>query len=374
MIHFVYASTAGSSILARLRGKGVLLAQGLGLPLSYVGDRTTVNTLPWAARAPLSISHHVLQALRSLGDVRFYDWRERVVVRHRSDDVLLGHPFPDDLTRAFNRACLQGRFAARVALNPLHYGLPEYCQALAPALDACDHILGITGPYWFDTWSQGPFARWTPKITRVDMAIDIGHFPRVKRTFNPAGRRKFLFIGNGGPPKGAHLLSHLFGLTRGRHHCVWIGADRKLPNLESRPYQRLQGAVAERLAAECDIFLTMGVSDANPTTILESMAWGFPVACTPQSGYYRISEIQELSTTDMEHNLAVLDYFQSAGEGELLQRADRARTLVETRYTFERFTKTVVDTLQRLAPHLGAHRSEAPGVSAGELRDRNRVR
>jgi glycosyltransferase involved in cell wall biosynthesis len=185
------------------------------------------------------------------------------------------------------------------------------------------------------------------------MAIDVSRFPRVKRSFNPAGRRKFLFIGNGGPQKGTHLLSHLFGLAQGKHQCVWIGADRRFPNLERRPFQRLEGAVMERLAAECDVFLTMGVADANPTTILESMAWGFPVACTPQSGYYRMSEIKELSTTDMAHNLTVLDYFQSAVEDELRKQADQARSLVESRYTFERFTRTVLDTLLRLAPHLG---------------------
>jgi len=70
-----------------------------------------------------------------------------------------------------------------------------------------------------------------------------------------------------------------------------------------------------------------------------------------------MSEIKELSITDMAHNLAVLDYFQSADEGELLRQADRARDLVERHYTFERFTGTVVDTLVRLAPRLGARRT-----------------
>lgn len=363
MIHFVYASTPGTGVLARLRGKASRVAQPLGIPLGYVGERDTLDTSGWPKHAPLSITHHVLQALRTLGDVRFYDWRECVAVRHGPDDVLIGHPFsraliapggappdarPEDLGTVFNRACLHGRFAARIALNPMHYGLPQYCQAIAPALDACDHILGIMGPYWFDTWGQGPFARWVPKLTHVDMAIETAHFPRVKRAFNPPGRRKFLFIGNGMPYKGAHLLSQLFGLAGEKHRCVWVGADRELPNLDRRPPQRLRGETMERLAAEVDVFLTMGISDANPTTILESMAWGFPVACTPQSGYYQMDEIRELSTTDMDQNLRVLDYFQSADEAELLRQADRARSLVETRFTFERFTRTVVDALTRL--------------------------
>jgi len=358
VIHFVYASTPGIGAMDRLRGKTSRVAQALGIPLGYIRDRDTLDTSRWPAHAPLSITHHVLQSLRGLDEVRFYDWKERVPIPHGPDDVLIGHPFPRDLTTAFNRACLQGHFAARVALTPMHYGLPQYCEAIAPALDACDHILGIMGPYWFDTWSQGPFSRWAPKITHLDMAIEVSRFPRVKKSFNSPGRRKFLFIGNGETYKGAHLLAHLFGLTQGKHQCVWIGADRELPNLERRPPQLLRGAVMEQLAAECDVFLTMGISDANPTTILESMAWGFPVGCTPQSGYYRMSELQELSITDAAHNLAVLDSFQSAPEGELLQVSDRARNLVETRFTFERYTRTVVDTLVRLVPNLATRRTK----------------
>jgi glycosyltransferase involved in cell wall biosynthesis len=355
MIHFVYASTPGERALDRLRGKTTRVAQKMGLPMPYVLGRDTLDTSRWPAHAPLSITHHVLRALRGLDNVRFYDYKERVAIRNRPGDVLIGHPFPVDRATVFNRACLHGRFAARVALTPMHYGMPQYTEVIAPALDACDHILGIMGPYWFDTWSQGPFTRWTPKLTRVDMAIQIDRFPRVKRTFNPPGRRKFLFIGNGEPYKGAHLLSQLFGLAQGRHSCVWIGSDRAFPHLERRPRLRLQGEVMERLAAECDVFVTMGISDANPTTILEAMAWGFPVACTPQSGYYKMEELKEFSTTDMAHNLALLDWFQSADEAELLRQADRARKLVETGFTFERFTGTVVDTLRRLVPRYQLH-------------------
>ncbi len=361
MIHFVYASTPGKGAMDRLWGKTSRVAQAAGLPLPYLRDRDNVDTSGWPSHAPLSITHHVLGALRGLDQVRFYDWKERVVIKNQRDDVLLGHPFPDDQTRTFNRACLEGHFAARFCLNPMHYGMPQYCQALAPSLDACDHILGIMGAYWFDTWKDGPFARWTPKITHLDMAIETARFPRVKRTFNPPGRRKFLYIGNGERNKGTYLLSDLFGLTQGKHRCLWIGADRTLPNLDHRPWQRLQGVTMERLAAECDVFLTLAISDANPTTILESMAWGFPVACTPQSGYYRMSELKELSTTDMTHNLAMLDYFQSAREDELRDQADRARALVETRFTFEPYTRTVVDTILRFVPRLRERRVTAEG-------------
>lgn len=354
MIHFAYSSLPGHGLLGKARGKAARALQRVGLPVSYVGKREAVDTSTWPSRAPLSITHHVLQALRILGPVRLYDWRESVVITPAEGDVLIGHPCPEGPETVFNRACREdpGKFSARIALVPMHYGMAEFCQAIAPALDVCDSILGIMGPYWFDTWKHGPFSHWTPKLIQVDMAVDVAHFPRVKRRFNPKGRRKFLFIGNGEPYKGAHLLSILFGLAAGRHECVWIGADRDLPHLDRRPRATLDRATMATLAEECDVFLTMGVSDANPTTILEAMAWGFPVACTPQSGYYQMPEIRELSTTDMPFNLGVLESFQQMDESTLVRQADQARRLAESHYTFERYTRTVTRELLRVAPSL----------------------
>lgn len=324
------------------------------MPVSYVGNREDVATGSWPFRAPLSITHHLYQALKALGRVRLYDWRERTRIAPDSGDVLIGHPYPRDPASVWNRACLAGGFKARLALTPVHHGMPEICIGLEPYLPHVDRLLGITGPYWWDTWEQGPLAHWKPKMTPVDMAIDVAHYPRVKRRFNPPGRRKFLFIGNGEPYKGAHLVSILFGLTE--HHCVWIGADRPFAHLDPRPAVTLSGAAIERLADECDVFLTMGVSDANPTTILEAMAWGFPVACTPQSGYHRIDELTPLSTTDMRHNLAALERFQSAPEAELVILADRARARVERDYRFDRMCATVLGEVRKhVDPHVDAH-------------------
>lgn len=343
MIHFVYATAPGPGPLGRLRAR----ASRAGLPVSYFGDRERVDSSAWPFHAPLSITHHLLAALRGLDRVRLYDWKERTAIRPAPGDILIGHPFPRDSSRVWNRACLAGGFKARLALAPVHHGLPEICLDLERYLPHCDRVLGITGPYWWETWPDSVYAHWLPKLTPVDMAIDVGHYPRLKRRFNPPGRRRFLFIGNGEPYKGAHLLSILFG--RAGSSCVWVGADRDLAHLDPRPPMTFAGPPLERLLDECDVFLTMGVSDANPTTILEAMAWGLPVACTPQSGYHRTPEITTLSTTDMPHNLAVLERFQHAPEDELVAIADRARRLVETRYGFDRFCGTVLDEVGKHA-------------------------
>ena len=119
----------------------------------------------------------------------------------------------------------------------------------------------------------------------------------------------------------------------------------------TRPY-------LERLAEECDFLLAPGVSDANPTVVLEAMAWGFPVACTPQSGYYNMPEILPLSIGDMRQNVEVLDTLQETDERELLARADAARTLVATKYTWERFTGTLNAALDAAMIEKGLGRPE----------------
>ena len=41
--------------------------------------------------------------------------------------------------------------------------------------------------------------------------------------------------------------------------------------------------------------ITLGSADANPTTILEAMAWGLIPVCSVQSGYEGFSSIRNIS-------------------------------------------------------------------------------
>ena len=348
-VHFVY-SVPAISISSRIQRE---LSHRLGYGSGWIGARKDVCTNSWPSYSPISITRHVYEELRSRFDTLLYDYQERGVIRGGRNDILIGHPDPTDPRSIWNQSCERGEFAARIALFPIHHGLPDMNAPVDTYVRKVDAILGITGPYWYDTWQNSAFAHWKPKITPVDMAIDVGQFPRIKKRFNRPGRRKFLFIGNSKPYKGVHLLSILFGLAK-NHTCVWLGGPGGLSNLDSR-----RGFVAftpkymAQVADECDFFITMGVSDANPTTILESMAWGFPVCCTPQSGYYNMPEIEGLSTTDMQHNLSVLERLQQAPECELLQKADAARKLVERDYTWRRFTRTVLTQLTHVAGQKG---------------------
>jgi glycosyltransferase involved in cell wall biosynthesis len=131
---------------------------------------------------------------------------------------------------------------------------------------------------------------------------------------------------------------------------AWIGGGAEIPNMRRlTQYANLTPEFVAKLAQDYDIFVNTSVSDANPTTILESMAWGFPVACTPESGYYNMPSIITLSTTDIEANVKALRELQHMPEEQLLRLTAANRNLVETHYTWERFCATV---WQALEPYL----------------------
>jgi glycosyltransferase involved in cell wall biosynthesis len=353
-VHFVY-TVPRIGLAPRTGKKAARFIQACGFDSRWIGRRTNLDTSGWPDYSPVSITKHVYEALHRNFHTVLYDYQERGVIRGGAEDILIGHPDPAEPRSIWNRSCERGKFAARIAMFPIHHALADINAPIDRYIPKVDAIWGITGPYWYDTWGESAFAHWQPKITRLDMAIDVRQFPRVKKRFHPRGRRKFLFIGNANPCKGVHLLSILFGLAKDKDHkCLWMGGSGDFPNLEiRRGFVVFTPAFVKDLAEECDFFITMGVSDANPTTILEAMAWGFPVCCTPQSGYYHMPEIESLSTTDMQHNLAVLERLQWATEEELVERADSARRLVESSYTWERFNHTVLTELKSIVARKG---------------------
>ena len=71
-----------------------------------------------------------------------------------------------------------------------------------------------------------------------------------------------------------------------------------------------------------------------------------------------LPEILPLSIGDMRQNVEVLDTLQETDERELLARADAARTLVATKYTWERFTGTLNAALDAAMIEKGLGRPE----------------
>ena len=152
--HLAYATAPGNArdLASRLRRRAVAAAQGRGLPWSLLGRRDAVDLSRWPERAPVTITARLYQAMRARGATLLYDWTERVPVAAGPGDVLVGHPFPGDDARVWNRACLEGKAGVRIALLPLSHRMAEANAFLDPFVPRLDAILGIMGPYWWETW------------------------------------------------------------------------------------------------------------------------------------------------------------------------------------------------------------------------------
>jgi len=345
-LHFAYAIPWPTTLLGRVN---LALTRTLGVP--RIWNRRRPDTSRWSRRAPWSITANLFSILSSHYDTRLYTLGEPVTPRFRPDDIFLGHPtipVPQGADLVTDRA-LSSRIRPRVLalITPLHFDVDvapghidgSYLESIDRVMDRIDVLFAIMGPTWWDRWPQSTFAHWLPKMVRLDMALDASRFPRVKTRFNPPGKRRFLHIGRNHPMKGTDFLSRLFS-GQDDLACDWIGIGDDIPGIgRLSGHVELTPELMGRLAADYDFFITTGRADPNPTTILEAMAWGFPVVCTPQSGYDETPYRRCVWLDDLDGSREVLRQLQSAPEAELRAMADEARQVVCRDYAWSNFER-----------------------------------
>ena len=337
-IHFVYVRPGAKPMFR----SGI--ASALERTAREAKRRLASNGVP--LQAPYSITVNLHRYLAARGKVKLYDWRETGTIALQPDDILLGHPHPDPETLVQKTMRAGARCRLKALLFPIHHAIPEINEYALPLLDSADVVLGIMGPYWYDTLESSFLAEWKKKIVRLDLAVNALEYPLLKTKFNAPGRRGYLYIGNHRPEKGIEALSKTLEKL-GAYPRGWVGGGEDIPHVPRiARYRALTREFVAGLAKDYDIFLNTSVSDANPATILEAMAWGFPVACTPQSGYYNMPTIIPLSTTDIGANVAALEELQHAPEERLRELSRANRALVETQYTWEKFCATVWHALE----------------------------
>lgn len=219
------------------------------------------------AAAPWSIGNNLAWAARRRGyEVAQYDWEEPTTIVPAEGDVLLGHPHPSLGGYAFNRSLDAPQWKRRYAICPWN-GSEEYTQQVARVIDHVDRFFAICGPYWGERIP----APWAAKTTRLDMAVDPRHYPRVKRELAPAGQRRFLYIGCTLPCKGTDYLTEVIAATGGEWGHIGPGA---VPGCKEHGYVPLETDAGRRIVADYDILVMPGRHDANPTTVLEAECWG----------------------------------------------------------------------------------------------------
>ena len=90
----------------------------------------------------------------------------------------------------------------------------------------------------------------------------------------------------------------------------------------------------------------MSRSDANPTTLLESAAWGLVPVCTPQCGYEDEPGFVNVPLDDVDGAVRILEELQQAPEERLLALRAANDHRLATHYTWERLTRQVADAIE----------------------------
>lgn len=308
-------------------------------------------------QSPYCITRNLYNYLSKRAEVIYHLWDAAKTIELEPNDILLGHPnYPEHtpMQRVFRekRTC-----KARCLIHPLHTKRVGDNMPFDFMAREADKIFSICGPYWYDTIGDTPFAHWKPKIVRLDMAVDANQFPFLRQetgplAFNPPGQRKLVFVGSAMPQKNLGYMTQL--MTKMPDvRLKWYGGDgahplAKLPNVDVVGWVTLDAATAQGIIADHDIMINTSHSDANPTTLLETRAWGLITACTKESGYYNDPFFTELYLEDMDRTISVIRELLNAPSHDLYQRAVASRAEVESKYNWSNFCETVWSNLQAL--------------------------
>jgi glycosyltransferase involved in cell wall biosynthesis len=292
--------------------------------------------------SPDVIGYVLSRALSSFGPVITYEWDSVGKIVPNPGDILIGHPHPFPFT-IFRRSLANSNWSKIIILQPFNLDIRQvgYIDSF---IDKCDRFLAITGNYWFDRIDQSCLSRWSPKMVHIDLAVDRNSFPRIKKTFNIPGERRFIYIGNDNPVKNLSFLSKIAQALP--EYCFsWAGKGTDCVGLQRLGYIDFSSKSGKELISRYDFMITVGTADANPTTILEAMSWGLVPVCTPTSGYENIPGIVNVSANDLEGTISVLRQLQKAPEEELLYLVARADEMLITHFNWDRFCGQVSNAL-----------------------------
>jgi len=215
---------------------------------------------------------------------------------------------------------------------------------LDDVIDRCDLFLAITGDYWFNNIKDGATLRWLPKMVQLNLAVDRAQFPKVKMAFNPAGSRKYLYIGNDHRGKNLSYLSSI--ATRlTEYEFAWAGKGATYPGLKRLGYVDFSTAEGRQVAASYDFMITVGKADANPTTILEALSWGLIPICTETSGYSNEHGILNIPNDDVTSACSILSNLQFADASYLSSLTEAGSLLLESKYNWPKFLSVVLASL-----------------------------
>jgi hypothetical protein len=302
--------------------------------------------------APDSIGYQLGQRLAEHHPVKYYDWDESQAIKPAPGDVLIGHAHPAPWT-CFRRSLKHPGWQRVLMLEPYAHGDNFQVAFLDTVIGKCDLFLAITGNYWFESIGKSIFSHWRPKVVHLDLAVDRQDFPPLRTAFNPAGQRRFLYIGLAGKSSNTRYKNteYLTKIARVMPELQigWLGRGQRKQTIDGLfplGFQDFSTESGQRTVASYDFMITVGKADANPTTILEAMAWGLIPVCTPQSGYNDYPGIVNIPLGDVQQAVAILRGLQEMPEVTLCHMQALNWEALDRHFNWDRFAQQVIDAIE----------------------------
>lgn len=303
--------------------------------------------------APHAIGRNLGARLERRYRVVYHDWDSSYAITPEPDAVLVGHAHPRRGT-VFERSSRDPGWRRVLMISPYNGELAQVAF-LDPIIRRSDLFLAITGEFWFSRVGQSACSHWMPKMVRLDLAVDRSDYPPLKVAFNPPGKRRFVYVGDAFRMKNLPYLSDIARSLPGSEFA-WIGRGgrRSLPGVTRLGWQDFSDKAARELMAGFDFLITVGWADANPTTVLEAMAWGLIPVCTPQSGYEGVQGIINVPLGDVAGASEVIERLQATPETELRAQQRENWDALDRQFNWDRFAGQVAQAIESdRSPGLG---------------------
>ena len=295
--------------------------------------------------APDAIGRHLKQSIEKDYQVTTYNYDEYKIISPGIADVLIGHWHPNPFT-VFRLSAQKKGWKRIIALAPFCPDHKAWHNAFAnKIIEKCDRYLAITGNAWMKRLKVSPFHHWESKIVHLDLAVDRKDFPFIKVNFNTVGKRRFLYIGNTAWCKNISFLEKL-AQEFPEIDFSWIGGNKSLKRLKILGKFDFSKQEAKKLIQEYDFLITVGSADANPTTILEAMAWGLIPVCSVQSGYEGFSGIRNIPIDNIDDAVKIINELQYVSEEQLNKWQQENLVELDSHFNWDRFCEQVLNEIE----------------------------